>query len=289
MREHLFGPDPAASVSIAEVDGAVAGMALWFRTFSTFLGEPGIWLEDLFVRPDHRGSGVGAALLHHLRSLTAGRVEWSVLDWNREAIEFYERLGARPDEAAGSCTAGRRRDGGADRPAPDPPDGASPPTVLRTTRPRACGRWSPAARSACRAGAGARRGAAGEVRRPPAARRRTAHLPARPASRPAPSSAAPWRSGCSCSSCRCCCSSSACSGSSPTSSTDVDPDDVGITGGLAGQINSALTQPNSTRWIAVLVGFVGMATTGRSLSKGMVVGELPRLAPAGAGRRRRSG
>jgi GNAT superfamily N-acetyltransferase len=98
MREHLFGPDPAASVTIAEVDGAVAGMALWFRTFSTFLGEPGIWLEDLFVRPDHRGRGAGAALLRHLRGLTAGRLEWSVLDWNRSAIEFYDGLGAAPDD-----------------------------------------------------------------------------------------------------------------------------------------------------------------------------------------------
>lgn len=98
MGEHLFGPDPAASVALAEVGGAVAGMALWFRTFSTFLGEPGIWLEDLYVRPAHRGSGVGAALLHHLRALTSGRVEWSVLDWNHKAIEFYDHLGARPDD-----------------------------------------------------------------------------------------------------------------------------------------------------------------------------------------------
>lgn len=97
MRDHLFGAEPAASVAIAEVDGAVAGMALWFRTFSTFLGEPGIWLEDLYVRPDHRQGGVGAALLRHLRGLTAGRVEWSVLDWNRAAIEFYEHLGAVAD------------------------------------------------------------------------------------------------------------------------------------------------------------------------------------------------
>ena len=98
MREHLFGDDRAATVTIADVDGATAGMALWFRTFSTFLGQPGIWLEDLFVRPEHRGHGVGAALLRHLRERTDGRVEWSVLDWNRSAIEFYERLGARPDD-----------------------------------------------------------------------------------------------------------------------------------------------------------------------------------------------
>jgi GNAT superfamily N-acetyltransferase len=98
VREHLFGDDPAASVAIAEVDGAIAGMALWFRTFSTFLGRPGIWLEDLFVRPEHRGHGAGEALLRHLRGLTDGRVEWSVLDWNKPAIDFYERLGARPDD-----------------------------------------------------------------------------------------------------------------------------------------------------------------------------------------------
>ena len=98
MREHLFGDDPAASVAIAEVDGTIAGMALWFRTFSTFLGRPGIWLEDLFVRPQHRGHGVGVALLRHLRGLTDGRLEWSVLDWNQPAIDFYERLGARPDD-----------------------------------------------------------------------------------------------------------------------------------------------------------------------------------------------
>jgi GNAT superfamily N-acetyltransferase len=98
VREHLFGDDPAASVAIAEVEGTVAGMALWFRTFSTFLGRSGIWLEDLFVRPEHRGRGVGVALLRHVRGLTDGRLEWSVLDWNKPAIDFYERLGARPDD-----------------------------------------------------------------------------------------------------------------------------------------------------------------------------------------------
>jgi GNAT superfamily N-acetyltransferase len=98
VREHLFGVDPVASVAIAEVDGAVAGMALWYRTFSTFLGRPGIWLEDLFVRPEHRGHGAGEALLRHLRGITDGRLEWSVLDWNQPAIDFYRRLGARPDD-----------------------------------------------------------------------------------------------------------------------------------------------------------------------------------------------
>ena len=94
---HLFGDDPSASVLIAEEeDGTVAGFALWFRTFSTFLGRPGIWLEDLFVRPDHRGRGHGIALLEALRARTTGRVEWAVLDWNEPAIAFYRSLGAAP-------------------------------------------------------------------------------------------------------------------------------------------------------------------------------------------------
>lgn len=97
LARHLFGPDPAASVLIAEDDtGAVAGFALYFRTFSTFLAKPGIWLEDLFVRPEHRGKGYGLALLRCLRELTDGRIEWAVLDWNTPSIEFYEELGARP-------------------------------------------------------------------------------------------------------------------------------------------------------------------------------------------------
>jgi GNAT superfamily N-acetyltransferase len=95
---HLFGPDPVATVNIAEVDDEVAGMALWFRTFSTFLGKPGIWLEDLYVHPRFRGLGVGGALLRHLRSLTDGRVEWNVLDWNTDAIAAYDAIGATPDE-----------------------------------------------------------------------------------------------------------------------------------------------------------------------------------------------
>jgi GNAT superfamily N-acetyltransferase len=98
VREHLFGTQPAAQVLIAE-DGEparVAGFALWFPTFSTFLGRPGIWLEDLFVRPEHRGAGYGRALLEALRDRTDGRVEWTVLDWNEPSIRFYEGLGARP-------------------------------------------------------------------------------------------------------------------------------------------------------------------------------------------------
>jgi GNAT superfamily N-acetyltransferase len=99
---HLFGGDdgssaPAARVLIAESDtGDVAGFALWFPTFSTFLGRPGIWLEDLSVRPAFRGRGLGKALLLRLRELTDDRVEWAVLDWNTPSIGFYESLGARP-------------------------------------------------------------------------------------------------------------------------------------------------------------------------------------------------
>lgn len=95
MRVELFGVSPAAHVTLAVgEDGTVAGMALWFRTFSTFLGRPGIWLEDLFVRPAHRRRGVASALIGHLRSITDGRVEWAVLDWNENALAFYRGLGA---------------------------------------------------------------------------------------------------------------------------------------------------------------------------------------------------
>lgn len=95
---HLFGPAPAAAVLLAEDEpsGEIAGFALYFPTFSTFLGKPGLWLEDLFVRPAHRGKGYGSSLLQHLRGLTDGRVEWAVLEWNTPSIEFYDRLGARP-------------------------------------------------------------------------------------------------------------------------------------------------------------------------------------------------
>ena len=99
VERHLFGPAPAAHVLIAETEeGTVAGFALWFTTFSTFLGRPGIWLEDLFVRPGHRGNGYGLALLQRLREMTDGRVEWNVLDWNQPAIELYRSLGAEPVE-----------------------------------------------------------------------------------------------------------------------------------------------------------------------------------------------
>jgi GNAT superfamily N-acetyltransferase len=99
MGRHLFADTPPAAHVVMAVDddsGEVAGFALWFPTYSTFLGRPGVWLEDLFVRPAHRGKGHGLALLHHLRTLTDGRVEWAVLDWNTPSIELYESLGARP-------------------------------------------------------------------------------------------------------------------------------------------------------------------------------------------------
>jgi GNAT superfamily N-acetyltransferase len=96
----LFGPSPAAFCHVAEQDGEVVGFALWFLNFSTWTGKHGIYLEDLFVRPSARGTGLGKALLTTLieiaRERGYGRVEWSVLDWNTSAIEFYRNLGARP-------------------------------------------------------------------------------------------------------------------------------------------------------------------------------------------------
>lgn len=99
MGEKLFGPRPFAEVVIGEVDGEAQGFALFFHNFSTFEGLPGIYLEDLFVRPEARGAGLGKALLAHLAALAVergcARLEWSVLDWNAPAIGFYEKLGAR--------------------------------------------------------------------------------------------------------------------------------------------------------------------------------------------------
>lgn len=96
IEHHLFGSEPYARVDLAIDDetGVVAGFALWFPTFSTFLGQPGIWLEDLFVKPEFRGAGYGLALLQTLRARTDGRVEWNVLDWNEPSIKFYRSLGA---------------------------------------------------------------------------------------------------------------------------------------------------------------------------------------------------
>ena len=98
LREHLFGPRPFAEVLIGCIDGAPAGFALFFHNYSTFLTKPGIYLEDLFVKPECRDFGVGKALLAELAHLAVergcGRLEWSVLKWNSPAIGFYEKLGA---------------------------------------------------------------------------------------------------------------------------------------------------------------------------------------------------
>jgi GNAT superfamily N-acetyltransferase len=99
LRTTLFAEPPAAHVVIAEVDGQPAGFALYFFNYSTFLAQPGLYLEDLFVKPEHRGRGIGKALLLHLAKIAhqrgCGRMEWTVLDWNESAIAFYESLGAR--------------------------------------------------------------------------------------------------------------------------------------------------------------------------------------------------
>jgi len=97
----LFGKRPYAEVLLTEDEGQAVGFALFFHNFSTFLGRPGIYLEDLFVVPEHRGKGIGRLLLASLARLAVergcGRLEWAVLDWNQDAIRFYERLGARPN------------------------------------------------------------------------------------------------------------------------------------------------------------------------------------------------
>ena len=98
LAPHLFGERPVAECVVGEVDGEVVAFALFFTNFSTFLAAPGLWLEDLYVRPAHRGSGLGRALLEHLGALAVergcGRFEWSVLDWNQRAIDFYQGMGA---------------------------------------------------------------------------------------------------------------------------------------------------------------------------------------------------
>jgi GNAT superfamily N-acetyltransferase len=102
IRSNLFGPRPYAEALIAEVDGGAVGIALFFHNFSTFRGQPGIYLEDLFVRPEHRGRGIGKALLASLARIGlergCGRLEWSVLDWNEPSIGFYRSLGALPQD-----------------------------------------------------------------------------------------------------------------------------------------------------------------------------------------------
>ena len=98
LRPHLFGDKPVAEALLAERDGRAIGFALFFTNFSTFLAQPGLYLEDLFVEPEHRGVGAGKALLTRLAQEAVtrgcGRFEWSVLDWNESAIGFYERMGA---------------------------------------------------------------------------------------------------------------------------------------------------------------------------------------------------
>ena len=98
LQPHLFGDKPAAEAVVAEVQGRVVAFALFFTNFSTFLGRPGLYLEDLYVQPAHRGAGLGKALLQHLGAMAVergcGRFEWSVLDWNENAIRFYEKMGA---------------------------------------------------------------------------------------------------------------------------------------------------------------------------------------------------
>ncbi len=100
LRDSLFGPAPAAEVTLALVGDLPAGFALWFRSYSTFLARPGIYLEDLFVFPDFRSLGIGKRLLSSLARTAVkrgyGRLEWAVLDWNVDAIGFYESLGAMP-------------------------------------------------------------------------------------------------------------------------------------------------------------------------------------------------
>ena len=100
LREGLFGPRRVAEVVLAYLAGQPVGFALYFHNFSTFVGRPGIYLEDLFVEPAHRGKGVGKALLIHVAKIAVergcGRFDWAVLDWNTPSIDFYKSLGAVP-------------------------------------------------------------------------------------------------------------------------------------------------------------------------------------------------
>ncbi|MDT7544752.1 MAG: hypothetical protein QOE99_862 [Actinomycetota bacterium] len=102
LADALFGAMPVASCHVAEIDGEVVGFALWYVTFSTWKGRPGLWLEDLFVRPAARGSGLGKALLQALAQVCVerdyARFEWWVLDWNVDAQGFYRSLGAQPQD-----------------------------------------------------------------------------------------------------------------------------------------------------------------------------------------------
>lgn len=100
LKQTLFGDDKFVEILIAEFDGQIVGQALFFKNFSTFLGKPGIYLEDLYVKPEMRSKGIGKKLLYKIISIAKernyGRVEWSVLDWNESAIDFYKKIGAVP-------------------------------------------------------------------------------------------------------------------------------------------------------------------------------------------------
>lgn len=102
LLRHLFDPQPFAHALMAHVDGEIAGFALYFPTYSTFLCRPGLYLEDLYVRLEFRRRGIGRALLVELArravAMGCGRLEWAVLDWNAPSIEFYKGLGARPQD-----------------------------------------------------------------------------------------------------------------------------------------------------------------------------------------------
>lgn len=99
LEEHAFGPAPRCEILVAEAEGAVVAYALYFTTYSTFLGRPSLYLEDLFVRPSFRRRGIASAFLRELAAIAVarecGRFEWAVLDWNVEAQRFYESLGAK--------------------------------------------------------------------------------------------------------------------------------------------------------------------------------------------------
>ena len=100
LRKTLFGEDRFVEILLAEFNGEIVGQALFFKNFSTFLGKPGIYLEDLYVKPEMRGKGIGKMLLDKIISIAKernyGRVEWSVLNWNEPAIDFYKKIGAEP-------------------------------------------------------------------------------------------------------------------------------------------------------------------------------------------------
>lgn len=100
LSESLFGKKSYAEVLLAEVEGKVAGFCLFFHNFSTFLAKPGLYIEDIFVRPEYRAQGIGRQFYSELSAIAqargCGRIEWWVLNWNKRAIDFYERLGAKP-------------------------------------------------------------------------------------------------------------------------------------------------------------------------------------------------